>query len=103
MPEAFGFTDVTTPCLTFGVTENAFCEDRDGHLFWDVLHINRKAHAMIAAIVIEQLPVPDYIGLSLPVWHWHLGAARFESIKLGSQPLAARAAASHGGATPGVR
>jgi phospholipase/lecithinase/hemolysin len=59
MPEAFGFTDVTTPCLTFGVTENAFCEDRDGHLFWDVLHINRKAHAMIAAIVIEQLPVPD--------------------------------------------
>ena len=59
MPEAFGFTDVTTPCLAFGVTKGAFCKDRDGHLFWDVLHINRKAHAMIAAIVIEQLPVPD--------------------------------------------
>ena len=59
MPEAFGFTDVTTPCLAFGVTKDAFCKDRDGHLFWDVLHINKRAHALIAAIVIGQLPVPD--------------------------------------------
>lgn len=59
MPEIFGFTDVTTPCLAFGVTENAFCKNRDGHLFWDVVHINKKAHALIAAIVIDQLPVPD--------------------------------------------
>ena len=58
-PETFGFTDVTNPCLTFGVTEDAFCKDRDGHLFWDVLHINKKAHALIASIVIHQLPVPD--------------------------------------------
>ena len=58
-PEIFGFTDATNPCLAFGVTENAFCKDRDGHLFWDVLHINKKAHALIASIVIQQLPALD--------------------------------------------
>ncbi len=58
MPQAMGFTNAETACLAFGVVENAFCEDRDGHLFWDAVHPTKKAHALIGEIALGQLPIP---------------------------------------------
>jgi outer membrane lipase/esterase len=59
MPETFGFTNVTDTCLTFGVVQNAFCKDRDGYLFWDTLHVTKRANALIADIALGQLPITD--------------------------------------------
>ena len=59
MPEGFGFTNATTPCLTFGVTDGAFCKDRDGHLFWDAIHPTKTAHRLIGEIALGALPVAD--------------------------------------------
>jgi phospholipase/lecithinase/hemolysin len=59
MPEAFGFTDVSTSCLTFGVVENAFCKDRDGHLFWDAVHPTKKAHAYLGELALGRLPTSN--------------------------------------------
>ena len=56
MPEAFGFSNAATSCLAFGVVEEAFCKDRDGHLFWDAVHPTKKAHALIGEIALGQLP-----------------------------------------------
>ena len=58
MPEAFGFAEVTSPCLTFGVVKNAFCKDRDRYLFWDAIHPTKKAHALLGEIALGQLPRP---------------------------------------------
>lgn len=55
-PGSFGFDDVTTPCLSFGVVENAFCENRDGHLFWDAIHPTKVGHRKIAEIALHALP-----------------------------------------------
>lgn len=55
-PAAFGLTNITDSCVTLGVTEGAFCKDRDGHFFWDPLHPTKKVHAMFAAFALEQLP-----------------------------------------------
>lgn len=56
MPEAFGLTNVTDPCVKFGVTKGAFCKDRDGYFFWDPLHPTKKVHALFAEFALEQLP-----------------------------------------------
>ncbi len=55
-PVAFGFSNVTTPCLAFGVTENAFCQDRDAYLFWDAVHPTKKAHAYLGEHALGKLP-----------------------------------------------
>jgi len=55
-PEAFGLTNVTDSCVTFGVTKGAFCKNRDKYFFWDPLHPTRKAHALMADFAKEQLP-----------------------------------------------
>jgi phospholipase/lecithinase/hemolysin len=55
-PEAFGLTNVTDSCVTFGVTEGAFCKDRDEYFFWDPLHPTKRAHAMFAEFALGQLP-----------------------------------------------
>ena len=55
-PEAFGLTNVTDSCVTFGVTEGAFCKDRDEYFFWDPLHPTKKVHALFAEVALEQLP-----------------------------------------------
>ena len=55
-PEAFGLTNVTDSCVTFGVTEGAFCKDRDEYFFWDPLHPTKKVHALFAEFALEQLP-----------------------------------------------
>ena len=58
-PEAFGFTNVTEPCVTPGVIQHAFCKDRNGHFFWDGLHPSKTAHALMGEFALEQLPVLD--------------------------------------------
>lgn len=55
-PEAFGLTNVTDTCVTLGVTEGAFCKDRDGYLLWDPLHPTKKVHALFAEFALGQLP-----------------------------------------------
>jgi outer membrane lipase/esterase len=55
-PEAFGLTNVTDSCVTFGVTNGAFCNDRDGYFFWDPLHPTKKVHALFAEFARGQLP-----------------------------------------------
>ena len=35
-PQAFGFEDAVTPCVSFGVQGNALCARPNGRLFWDV-------------------------------------------------------------------
>jgi phospholipase/lecithinase/hemolysin len=54
-PEAFGITNVTDSCVTLGVTEGAFCEDRDEYLLWDPLHPTRKVHSLFAEFALGQL------------------------------------------------
>ena len=55
-PSAYGFSDVTTPCLTTSV-----CSHPDQHLFWDDLHPTRAGHELIADLAVRTLgvtPVP---------------------------------------------
>ena len=56
MPDAFGFTNVTDSCVTFGVTDGAFCKDRDEYFLWDPLHPTKKVHALFAEFALGQLP-----------------------------------------------
>lgn len=58
-PEVFGLTNVTDSCVTFGVTQDAFCKDRDEYFFWDPLHPTKKVHALMGEFALEQLLVPD--------------------------------------------
>lgn len=58
-PEAFGLTNVTDTCVTFGVRKHAFCKNRDEYFFWDFLHPTKKAHALLAEVALDQLPVPE--------------------------------------------
>ena len=55
-PEAFGLTNVTDSCVKLGVTEGAFCKDRDGYFLWDPLHPTKKVHALFAEYALAQLP-----------------------------------------------
>jgi outer membrane lipase/esterase len=54
-----GFAKTDTPCLTFDVTEGAFCQDRDSYLFWDAIHPTKKAHETLAGIAYGNLPSID--------------------------------------------
>lgn len=55
-PEAFGLTNVTDSCVASGVTNGAFCKNRDGYFFWDPLHPTKKVHALFAELALGQLP-----------------------------------------------
>ncbi len=54
-PAAFGLTNVTDSCVAFGVTEGAFCKDRDEYFFWDPLHPTKKVHALMAEEALRVL------------------------------------------------
>ena len=56
MPEAFGLTNVTDSCVMLGVTDGAFCKNRDAYFLWDALHPTKKVHALFAEFALEQLP-----------------------------------------------
>ena len=53
-PLGYGFSS-TEACLKFGVTEGAFCKNRDEHLFWDAIHPTKAAHRLIGDIAANQL------------------------------------------------
>lgn len=50
------FENTSAPCLTFGVTANAFCKNRDSYFFWDAIHPTKKAHAYLAEFALGALP-----------------------------------------------
>lgn len=54
-PGSLGFADGSTPCLAFGVQEDAICNDRDAHFYWDGIHPTRAGHALIAQRALEAL------------------------------------------------
>ena len=54
-PGAFGFTDVTDPCLV-GVTP---CSNPNQYLFWDDLHPTTAADAILAAQFANAVPEPS--------------------------------------------
>ena len=58
-PEAFGFRDASTPCLSFGVTDNAVCAKPNKRLFWDALHPSDKGHRKLAEFALEVLDADD--------------------------------------------
>jgi len=37
-----------TPCLRFGVVEDAVCRHPERYLFWDAIHPTRVGHELIA-------------------------------------------------------
>ena len=43
-PSEYGFTNVTTPCLT----PAGVCADASGYLFWDHVHPTTRGHALLA-------------------------------------------------------
>lgn len=47
-PSGYGFSSLE-PCLNFGVSDNAICEDPNGHFFWDGLHPTRTGHTLLAS------------------------------------------------------
>jgi outer membrane lipase/esterase len=55
-PEAYGITNTTDSCVTFGVTKGAFCKNRDEYVFWDPLHPTKKIHALMAEEAYAALP-----------------------------------------------
>ena len=46
-PDAFGLTDVTSPCVTPNVAPFT-CGTPDEFLFWDGIHPSAAVHAIIA-------------------------------------------------------
>jgi outer membrane lipase/esterase len=52
-PSEYGFTDVTTPCLT-GLPP-AVCVDPEAHLFWDRIHPTAAGHAILAEKVARAI------------------------------------------------
>ena len=54
-PGAFGFTDVTQPCLV-GLTP---CSNPNQYLFWDNLHPTTEADKILAAEFASAVPEPS--------------------------------------------
>lgn len=54
-PGAYGFTDVTDPCLV-GLTP---CSHPNQYLFWDALHPTTAANAILAAQFANVVPEPS--------------------------------------------
>ncbi|MEL6680358.1 MAG: SGNH/GDSL hydrolase family protein [Pseudomonadota bacterium] len=53
-PGAFGFDNVTDPCLVFDGTQPQICATPETYLFWDEIgHLTGAAHAALAGIVQE--------------------------------------------------
>ena len=67
-PSAFGFTNISTPCITGNLQNGgSVCADPSSYLFWDSVHPTTAAHQVLgnafAASVAE--PVPEPASLTL--------------------------------------
>lgn len=64
-PTVFGLTDVTDPCLRFGVADPAaaVCSDPSRHLFWDAIHPTAAAHRILASAARTAIPEPGTVFL----------------------------------------
>lgn len=47
-PDAFGFSNVETTCITPGVIIRAVCKHPNSYLFWDGIHPTRAGHRVLA-------------------------------------------------------
>lgn len=54
-PGAFGFSNATTPCLTFGVVVDPVCDDPDAHVFWDGIHPTEAMHHALGNAAVKVL------------------------------------------------
>jgi phospholipase/lecithinase/hemolysin len=54
-PEVYGINDVFFPCLLFGVTGSAKCNDASERLFWDAIHPTTAGHSALADIAEASL------------------------------------------------
>ena len=52
-PANFGLTDVTDPCLRFGVVQDAVCSKPWQFLFWDGIHPTAAGHVIVAGAVLK--------------------------------------------------
>ncbi|MGE5823494.1 MAG: SGNH/GDSL hydrolase family protein [Bacteroidota bacterium] len=62
-PAAFGFANVTDPCLVFIEGAPSVCQDPNQYLFWDDVHPTAAADAFLAAQFAATVPEPGTIAL----------------------------------------
>ena len=76
-PLAFGFADVSSPCLTGGnyLGGSTVCSDPGLHLFWDDLHLTTAGHELLAGEMLNTLQTPPPHPAPLPASIYLFGAA----------------------------
>jgi phospholipase/lecithinase/hemolysin len=76
-PLAFGFADVSIPCLTQASYSGGgtVCSNPDLHLFWDDLHLTTAGHEVLAGEMLSTLQVPPPHPLPIPASIYLFGAA----------------------------
>ena len=52
-PDSIGISNAIDPCLTFGATRNATCQNPRDHLFWDAAHPTSSGHALLAREALQ--------------------------------------------------
>lgn len=58
-PRAFGFRNVTEPCLTFLVVEDYLCDKPKRYLFLDAVHPTSRGHKVLARAAEDLLDDDD--------------------------------------------
>lgn len=66
-PSAFGFTDVTDPCLTGAVNYSGgtACANPNQYLFWDAIHPTAAGHQLVADAALALVPEPGSLTMML--------------------------------------
>ncbi len=90
-PAAFGFDNVTDPCLTFDLSGPQICATPETYLFWDEIgHLSGAGHAALASIaeqtVLAAQPAPVPLPASLPALG--LGLAAFGAFRARQRKVA---------------
>lgn len=52
-----GLENVTDSCLSFGVIDDAVCEEPGAYLFWDGIHPTEKGHSFLAQAALKAIGV----------------------------------------------
>jgi phospholipase/lecithinase/hemolysin len=77
-PLAFGFADVSSPCLTDAsyLGGGTVCSNPDQHLVWDVDgHLTTASHAILADEMLSALQTPPPHAVPIPASIYMFGAA----------------------------